>query len=83
MPDCSVKVLSEVLVELAENHMITRTQHDGIPVKVYYEIHQDIEELMEVHEHYFRAMSKYAHDHHKRLKIPAEFLPELRQMAKG
>lgn len=38
IPGCSVKMLSEVLEELTDNHLLERKQYSTIPVKVTYEI---------------------------------------------
>lgn len=45
IPTCSVKVLSEVLDEMSKNQILERKQYSTIPVKVTYEIKQDVMEL--------------------------------------
>jgi DNA-binding HxlR family transcriptional regulator len=42
LPGCSVKMLSESLQEMEEKDLLTRTQYSTIPVKVTYELQQDI-----------------------------------------
>jgi DNA-binding HxlR family transcriptional regulator len=42
LPGCSVKMLSESLQEMEEKDLLTRTQYSTIPVKVTYELHQDV-----------------------------------------
>jgi DNA-binding HxlR family transcriptional regulator len=46
IPDISVKVLTEVLKEMQENGLITRTQFSTIPVKVVYEIHPNAKDFV-------------------------------------
>lgn len=59
LPKCSVKVLSEVLVELTRNHLVTRVQHDTMPVKVYYHINPDLVEAITMQQDYFDAVAKF------------------------
>lgn len=80
LPTCSVKVLSEVLKELAENKLIIRKQYDSIPVKVTYELHPDTIPLMGAKEVYHTALIAYFVKHAKRYKIPLETLKEMESM---
>lgn len=80
MPNCSVKVLSEVLVEMVTHQLITRTQFEGIPVKVTYEIHPSMTDLLEVHEACIVAMAKYILMHKERLNVSPAIVLELESM---
>jgi DNA-binding HxlR family transcriptional regulator len=42
VPGCSVKMLSEALQDMEFKSIITRIQYNTIPVKVTYELHDDI-----------------------------------------
>lgn len=42
LPGCSVKMLSESLQEMEEKELLIRIQYNTIPVKVTYELKQDI-----------------------------------------
>ena len=80
MPGCSVKVLSEVLVEMVTNQLIIRTQYEGIPVKVTYEIHPNMVDLLTVHEQCITAMAKYILMHKERLAVSALVASQLEEI---
>lgn len=78
LPGCSVKVLSSVLKEMEGNHLITRTEHGGIPPKVTYEISKDAKELNKIWNNYMDVVSLYFYNNAKKYKIPESVIEELR-----
>jgi DNA-binding Lrp family transcriptional regulator len=59
LPGCSVKVLSECLQELEQNKIILRKQYSTIPVKVTYELYDDMGELMACQVVYRKALAGF------------------------
>ena len=82
IPGISVKVLSEVLKEMEDNYLITRTQYNTIPVKVTYEIHEDAVGFLEANIACTIRIAEFVLKHSKRLEVPEEIYAELVPWAK-
>lgn len=78
LPDCSVKVLSEVLKDLEEKHLIIRKQYHSIPVKVTYELHPETIPLITAQVIYHDALIKYFLKNAIRFDLPADVIEELK-----
>jgi DNA-binding HxlR family transcriptional regulator len=63
IPECSVKVLSQVLKDLEDKRVLVRTQYDGIPVKVTYRINEQMGDITPIiNKIYFAFFSLMAHN---------------------
>lgn len=80
-PTCSVKVLSEALDDLEEDGLIIRKQYEGIPVKVTYELTDDMAEMGHVLQHYHDAMVKFFYKNRNRFPVPIHLIDQLEQEA--
>lgn len=76
---CSVKVLSEVLDEMENNHLIIRKQYNTIPVKVTYELDGFVIELLKVSDIYDHALMIFFYKNRFRLNLPPEIISSLQQ----
>lgn len=77
MPDCSVKVLSESLQDLEENHVIVRKQYNTIPVKVTYELNDHVKDYIDVMGRYLEFLHIHLYLHREFYKLPADFIQDL------
>ena len=76
---CSVKVLSEVLRELEQNHLIIRTQYPSIPVKVTYKLHPDYMPMVDSLNAYVDQMGNYFYTRLDKYPFPEEIEAELKK----
>jgi DNA-binding HxlR family transcriptional regulator len=74
---CSVKVLSEVLQELEDNRYIIRTQYETIPVKVTYELREEIKPFIKVLADFRQQLIVYYIDQKEVMEISSDVIKEL------
>lgn len=79
IPDCSVKMLSTALDEMEKDGLVIRKQYPGIPVKVTYELGQNLEPLVDVLQRYYKALVFYFHKHPERLNAPEHIVEMIKQ----
>jgi DNA-binding HxlR family transcriptional regulator len=77
MTDCSVKMLSEALDDMENDGLLIRKQYDGIPVKVTYELTEDVQEIVDNMESYINLLSKFFYKHRVRYDVPANIVEQL------
>jgi DNA-binding HxlR family transcriptional regulator len=77
IPDVSVKVLSEVLKEMEDNHLVKRVQYNTIPVKVTYEIHEDATDFVDANVVCTIRIAEYIVKNAVRLDLSNDRLAEL------
>lgn len=82
MPDISVKVLSEVLNEMEENHLVMRKQYPTIPVKVTYEIHPDAIDFVDANVVCTIRIAEYIVKNSERLGLTDELYTRLVEWVK-
>ena len=66
---CSVKMLSEALDEMEKDHLVIRTQYNTIPVKVTYQLNEDLFPLIPSLVVYRRFLAGYFLNNRERFKI--------------
>lgn len=77
IPNISVKVLSQTLREMEGHLMIIRIQYPTIPVKVTYELHEDIIPLVTDMHEYKILLMQYILKNQTRLSIPADIVQDI------
>jgi DNA-binding HxlR family transcriptional regulator len=77
MTDCSVKMLSEALDDMENDGLLIRKQYDGIPVKVTYELTEDVQEIVDNMENYINLLSKFFYKHRVRYNVPTNIVEQL------
>lgn len=77
MPSISVKVLTEVLKDLEQNGLITRTQYNTIPVKVTYEISPNAHDFVDATVNATIKTAEYVVKNHIKHGLTKELLAEL------
>lgn len=84
MPDCSVKILSEALDDMENDGLIIRKQYQGIPVKVTYELTEDVQEIVDNMENYIILLTKFFYIHRVRYNVPQDIIDllEKKQVSK-
>ena len=80
MPNCSVKILSQVLKEMEKNHILIRTQYNTIPVKVTYTINPELLPMLQTLEEYHNQLVKYFYRNADQHKIPENRRLELNSL---
>lgn len=79
VPGCSVKVLTQILREMAKNKLIIRKQYLTIPVKVTYELDPDLTELSVPFNNYYLAISLFFYQNGEKHEIPPDVLQLLKE----
>lgn len=79
LPDCSVKVLSQVLEEMTRKGIIIRTQYPTIPVRVTYELSPSARPIIKCMESYLKTTAQFMVDNQDVLDIPDEKIQAIRE----
>lgn len=80
IPECSVKMLSEALNDMERDGLLIRTQYTGsIPVKVTYELHEDVGPFVDVLNRYFAALVNFFYKNHERHNVPPHIVELLKK----
>jgi len=82
IPDISVKVLSEVLKEMEENHLVVRKQYSTIPVKVTYEIHPDAIDIIDANVVCTIRIAEYILRNETRFGLSGELFAQITDLVK-
>ena len=79
LPGVSVKVLSEALRDLEEQGLIIRRQYNTIPVKVTYELHPHISDLIQAKECYVKGLIRYFYENSDKHLLPEWVISSLQK----
>lgn len=78
LPGCSVKVLSEALQDMESHGVIKRRQYATIPVKVTYELTDNIKIFTHVIDKYRVMMLVHLYVNKKNYDLPNDLIDELK-----
>lgn len=80
LPDCSVKMLSEALDSMERDGIIIRTQYNTIPVKVTYELTDDVHLMMDNLTEYTVLLTSFFHKNKDKHDLPEHIVHLLDQV---
>jgi DNA-binding HxlR family transcriptional regulator len=78
LPNCSTKVLAEVLKDMENNHLLIRVQYNTIPLKVTYELDPDLKGLTDRFDQYYNDLALYFYKSKEKHGFPPEIVEFLK-----
>ena len=80
LPECSVKVLSEALDNMERDGLVIRKQYEGIPVKVTYELTDDMKLMVENMDEHVQLLARFFYKNRDKHYIPPHILDLLEKV---